>query len=52
MTLNETALERSETLFPWVWTWIGVNNILLLTTKGWFEEGSGMKGGTNNDDGI
>ena len=50
--LNETAFESSATLFPWVQTWIGVNNIDILTPKGWFEEGHEMKGGNNNNNGI
>ena len=39
-------------LFPWVRTWIGVNNIEPLNREGWFEEGCGFKGGKKNDDGI
>ena len=27
LLLNETALECSDTLLTWVWTWIGFNNI-------------------------
>ena len=50
--LNETAFERSETLFTWVQKWIGVNNIEPLTPEGWFDEGHGMQGGNKNGDGI
>ena len=42
--LNETAIARSVLLFPWVRTWIGVNNIENLTPENWFEEGLGFKG--------
>ena len=50
--LNETDFEHSETLFTWVQTWIGVNNIETLTPEGWLEEGRGTRGGKKNGDGI
>ena len=52
LPLDETAFERSVSLFPWVRIWIGVNNIEPLTPEGWFEEVHGFKGGKKNDNGI
>ena len=50
--LNETDFESSVLILPWVWTWIGVNNIEPLTTEVWFKECHGFKGGKKNDGGI
>ena len=50
--LNNTALDISATLLPWVQTWIGVYNILPLTPEGWSEEGNEMKGAKKNGDVI
>ena len=50
--LNETAFERYVSIFPWVHTWIGVNNIEPFNPEGFFEEGGVFKGGKKNDDGI
>ena len=36
-------------LYPWVCTLVGVNNINPLTPEVWFEEGQGFKGGKKND---
>ena len=51
-TLNKTDFERSVSLLPWVWTWIGVNNIEPLTPEGWLEESRVFKGGKKNDNSI
>ena len=48
-TLNETSFENSVSFLPWIWTWIGVNNIEPLTPEGWFKEGHGFKGGKKID---
>ena len=50
--LNDTACDHSASIFPWVKTWIGVNNIQPLTPEGWFEEGDGIREGKKNKDGI
>ena len=50
--LNETAFDRSASMLTWIQTCIGVNNIEKFTPEGWFEEGHGMKGVKNNNDGI
>ena len=39
-------------LFPCVWTRVGLNNIEPLNPGFWFKEGRGFKGGKNNDNGI
>ena len=39
-------------LFPCVWTRVGLNNIEPLNPEDWFQEGRGIRGGNNNGDGI
>ena len=52
MLLNKTYFEHSVSIFQWIRTWIGVDNIEPLIPEVWFEEGRGFKEGENNDDGI
>ena len=46
------SFERYVSLFPCVWTRVGLNNIEPLNPGFWFKEGRGFKGGKKNENGI
>lgn len=50
--LDEGAVERFESVLPWVWSWCGNRKLQPLTPEGWFEKEQGATGGKLGPDGI
>jgi hypothetical protein len=49
--LNETPLERTSSLKPWLQSWLGAE-AEFLEPEDWFERGHDQKGGFNNEYGM